>query len=509
MSDRDFLQQLPELILLVRRDGSLLRVEGGRGVPALRALGSWQGDVFEPAWPDEVAVLLAQLVRRAIADRGRCAASCSIAGERFDIRASALAQDRAACIIAPADAAPETDRRAAPAAAGAPGPELDRRGFLRRLKQALSSARLRERPLAVAVIQIDDITELGRIITPRVSEQIVGDALKKLQQLAAARPDDEPAWTPGQLKENQLALWIESADRERLEACVSRLCVQLRQPVELGQAQFELVLHAGVAILGLDATSPQVLIEHACVAAGEARRAAATRVFFFSDTLQMKSLARMDIARELRTAIDARHFRLRYRYRHELATGRRTAWVGYVSWEHPLRGSIAPAEFLPVAQSMGLATALSRSVLHTLHEDFARLGNEADDLRLSFGALRAHALHEDFLGDVRRAILDTSLPADRLEIRLAESAAVSRDPSEFGPLRDLGVRIVADEMGRELVPLPRLAGAPLWGLQLHRGWASRLLDDELAHRLCGARAARGAGAGLHAAGQRRRYPGAS
>ncbi len=215
-------------------------------------------------------------------------------------------------------------------------------------------------------------------------------------------------------------------------------------------------------ILGLDATSPQVLVEHACVAAGEARRAAAARVFFFSDTLQMKSLARMDIARELRTAIDARHFRLRYRYRHELATGRRTAWVGYVSWEHPLRGSIAPAEFLPVAQSMGLATALSRSVLHTLHEDFARLGNEADDLRLSFGALRAHALHEDFLGDVRRAILDTSLPAERLEIRLAESAAVSRDPSEFLPLRDLGVRIVADEMGRELVPLPRLAGAPLW-----------------------------------------------
>jgi predicted signal transduction protein with EAL and GGDEF domain len=288
------------------------------------------------------------------------------------------------------------------------------------------------------------------------------------------------------LKDNRLALWIDTADRERIEACMARLCNRLREPVELGQAQFQLVLHAGVAILGLDATSPQVLVDHACVAAAEARRAAATRAFFFSDTLKMKSLARLDIARELRMAIDARHFRLRYRFRHDLATGQRTAWVGYVGWEHPLRGSIPPSEFLPVAQSMGLATALSRSVLATLHEDFPRLAREDANLRLSFGALRAHALDEGFLTDVRRAIIDTALPAERLEIRLAESAVVSRDPSEFTALHELGVRIVADEMGRDLAPLPRLANAPLWGLQLDRAWASRLPDDPLAQRICGA-----------------------
>jgi len=501
MSDGDFLQQLPELILLVRRDGTLLRVEGGRGVPALRALGSWEEGNFRPAWPEPVAVLIAQLARRAIADRGRSVAHFDIGGEPFEIRAAALGQDRCACTILPATAAAQvTDRRAGESAA--PLREPDRRGFLRRLKEALSSARLREQPLAVAVIQIDDITELGRVIAPLVSEQIVGGALRNVLQLAADRPRGEPEWIAGQLKDNQLALCIHSADRERIEACLARLCARLREPVELGDTQFQLALHVGVAILGLDATAPQVLVEHACVAAGEARRAATARVFFFSDTLKMKSLARMDIARELRSAIEARHFRLRYRFRHDLATGKRTAWVGYVTWEHPLRGGIAAAEFLPVAQSMGLATALSRSVLHTLHEDFARLPQADAELRLSFGALRAHALDEGFLADVRRAVLDSALPAERLEIRLAESAAVSRDPSEFAPLHALGVRIVADEMGRDLVPLPRLAGAPLWGLQLDRAWASRLLQDELAHRVCGAVSgiARGLGLTLLASG---------
>jgi EAL domain-containing protein (putative c-di-GMP-specific phosphodiesterase class I) len=267
---------------------------------------------------------------------------------------------------------------------------------------------------------------------------------------------------------------------------MARLCSRLREPVSIGPAQFQLALHAGVAILGVDATSPQVLVDHASVAAGEARRAASSRVFFFSDTLKMKSLARLDIAREIHAAIEAGHFRLRYRFRHHLATGQRTAWVGYVAWTHPLRGAIPPSEFLPVAQSMGLAATLSRSVLNTLHEDFPLLNGEDPSIRLSFGALRAHALDERFLADLRRAIVDTALPAERLEIRLAESAVVSRDPSEFMPLRDLGVRIVADEMGRELVPLPRLAGAPVWGLQIDRAWGSQLPGDELAQRICAA-----------------------
>lgn len=482
--DSGLIHSLPELIAQVRRDGTLLRVDGGRGVAALRALGSWQEDVFEPAWPESVAVLIGQLARRAIADRGVSEARFGIGGDTFEIRATALSQDRCVCVMRAAAGAPAAERRSA--ASGTLQREPDRRGFLRRLKDALSAARLREKPLAVAVIQIEDVTELGRVIAPRVSEQIVRTALQNAAAWAAARPEGEPGRELGQLKDNQLAMWVDSADRERIEACVAEVCAQLREPVLVGQTQFQLALHAGVAILGVDATAPQVLLDHACVAAAEARRAASSRIFFFSDTLKLKSLARLDIARELRMAIDAGHFRLRYRYRHELASGVRTAWVGYVSWTHPLRGVIPPAEFLPVAQSMGLATALSRSVLHTLPEDFARLANEDPALRLSFGALRAHALDEGFITDVRRAIVDAALPAQRLEIRLAESAAVSRDPAEFGPLRDLGVRMVADEMGRELVPLPRLAAAPIWGLQLDRAWGSRLLQDPLAQRVCGA-----------------------
>jgi len=477
MSALDLLHDLPELILQLRRDGSMIQCAGGRGVAALQPLGSWQDGAFVPHWPGEVSTLLAQLSRRAISDRSTCDAAADIAGQRFEIRATALGMDRCVCILRPAADAPDRRGRTA----DPPGP--DRRGFLRQLRNALSVARLRETPLAVAVIRIEDVTELGRVIAAGVSEQILRAALANA--LAVARVPEHPAWEVGQLKDDQLALWIESSDRDQIDAVVAALCARLREPVSMGQAQFNLDLHAGVAVLGLDASTPQALLEHAAVAAAEARRAASAAVMFFSDTLKMRSLARLDVAREMRDAIDQGHFRLRYRARHDLVSGQRTAWVGYVNWRHPLRGSIAPRDFLPVAQTMGLATALSRSVLHSLHEDFAALAAD-DPLPVSFGALRAHALDGAFLGDVRQAILEHDLPADRLEIRLAEGAVVSRDPAEFLPLRDLGVRLVADELGRDVIPLPRLAGAPVWGLQLDRRWAGGVVADPLARRISGA-----------------------
>jgi hypothetical protein len=191
-------------------------------------------------------------------------------------------------------------------------------------------------------------------------------------------PGAEPWWYLGQLSESLLALVLQSSDRAAIEGCLAGLCSSLREPVAIGGAQFHLTPYAGVAVLGQDASSPKLLLDHARAAASEARCSGASEVRFFTDTLRLKSLARLDIARELREAIANRDIRLRYVGRHELASKRRVTWVGYLRWLHPLRGEIRPAEFLKVAEATGLATDLSRAVLAGLNEDFAGLAAAAD-----------------------------------------------------------------------------------------------------------------------------------
>jgi EAL domain-containing protein (putative c-di-GMP-specific phosphodiesterase class I)/GGDEF domain-containing protein len=482
---------LPDLVMLVRRDGVILSQVGGCAVAAIRPPADAVGKSLKAVWPESPAGLIVQLARRAIAQRTTLEISFQNAALIYEARVSAQGPDRAICVIRAAlpGAAPEDllnsdeTRR----------PQLDRRGFLQRFQQTLSLSTISEKPAAVAVIHVDGVADIARVVDAKVSEQVLSAAILRLpaeSPRAAGQGEDKGegqgfTWYLGQLNETLLALVIETTNRDAIEACVERLCSCLREPVNIGDATFHLTPYAGVAILGQDATSPKSLIEHARAAATEARRSGSAHAKFFSDTLNLRSLARLDVARELRDAIANRDIQLRYTGRHDLATGRLAAWVGYLRWMHPLRGEVHPIEFLGVAETTGLAAALSLAVLQSVREDFAAAAPYLDpDVRISFGALRHHILNDDFVDDIRRFLDEGAVPASRLELRISERAFTVLDPSVCKSLDELGVRLVVDEVGRGMASMDRLARAPIWGLQLDRAWVTAVRSDEVALKVC-------------------------
>jgi EAL domain-containing protein (putative c-di-GMP-specific phosphodiesterase class I)/GGDEF domain-containing protein len=473
MSHDPLLELLPDLVLLMRRDGTVVSRGGGRQVAALRQT---------PEWSDATTALLKLLVRRSIAQRTTVESRFEDDGREYTVRVSAQGPDRALTVIRAV--LPGSPEAASEATGEHPRPQLDRRGFLKRLKESMSVATLREKSFAVAVLYIDGIPDIAQIIAARVSEQIMSVAIMRLSAQAQENADAEPKWYLGQLGENVLALVIDTAEREAVDACVSRVCQSLREPLTAGGTEFRIKPFAGAAILGLDASTPKTLLDHARAAAAEARRTGSSDIIFHSDTLQLRALARLDLARELREAIANGDIRFRYVGRHELRTGRLIACVGYLRWEHPLRGEIRPAEFLRVAESTGLATALSRSALQTLCDDFAVYSKTWDpDVRISFGALRDHLFHQDFLADMDRALAER-VPGDRLELRIAEKAFVTRDPGDFHLLQKRGVQLVVDEVGRDLGSISSLARVPVAGLQLDRAWVTAIRSDAVARKVC-------------------------
>jgi EAL domain-containing protein (putative c-di-GMP-specific phosphodiesterase class I) len=295
-----------------------------------------------------------------------------------------------------------------------------------------------------------------------------------------------PGWYLGQLSESLLAVVLESADREAITGRVTEICASLSEPIRAGDAEFHLTPYAGVAILGQDASSPKLLLEQARIATMEARRSGSAQApGFFTDTVKLRTLARLDLARELRNAIAGGEIRLRYTGRHELPGGRLTGCVGYLRWPHPLRGEIRPAEFLRVAAATGLSAALSRAVLGRLREDFALLAARCEpEVCISFGALRHHVLHEEFVDDVARLLADGGIPAQRLELRIAEKVFIMREPAHFEALKRLGIRLLVDEVGRDMGSLDALARAPIWGMQLDRAWVAALRTDPIARKVC-------------------------
>lgn len=474
---------LPDLALLVRRDGVLLSYVGGCSVQSLCPANGSQGQNLESVWPAAIAEIIKQLTRRAIAIREPAEAEFTDGAARYEARAIPQSPDRVICTIrlslAATDSANPTTR------AGAPATHLDRRGFLRRLKESMSVASLKEQPLAVAIVRVDGVLDISQVIDSKVSDQVIGTAIRRIPQRPEDSSGNEPPWYMGQFAENLLVVVFDSSNRDLIEACVTRLCANLREPIQFGDAVFHLTPYAGVAILGQDALSPKTLLDHARAAAIEARRSGSARIYFFSDTLKLRSLARLDIARELRDAITNRDVRLRYAGRHDLATGRLVALVGYLQWMHPLRGEVRPAEFLSVAETTGLSAALSRSVLQCLRDDFAMFESQFEaDVRISFGALRHHILADNFFAEIRDFLAQNAVPPERLELRIAERSYVTQEVGLWHSLAGLGVQLTVDEVGRKMSSLDLLARAPLWGMQLDRSWVASLEHDPAALKVC-------------------------
>jgi EAL domain-containing protein (putative c-di-GMP-specific phosphodiesterase class I)/GGDEF domain-containing protein len=466
------IDSLPDLVVLVRRDGIILDHGGGRSVFHLKMNRESNGKGLAHVWPQAVADLVIRLLRRAITLRASTEAAFEDDGRQYEARLNAHGSDRALCVIR---AAPAGGREELDLAGERLRPRLDRRGFLRRFDDAVSLATLREKPAAVAVIHIEGAAAIAQSMDAQIAEQIMNIAILRMPG----------SWFLGQLSDTAVALILETSDRDSIEASIADLCANLREPILLGDASFRLTPFAGVAILGQDANSAKILLDQARAAAGEAQRRGSANACFFTDTVQLRSLARLDTARELREAIENREVRLRYAGRHDLATGRLVSWVGYLRWIHPIRGEVRPIEFLRIAESTGLATALSRAALCCLQEDFGALAARWEaDVRISFGAMRHHVLHEDFAGDIANLLASGTLPAQRLELRIAEKTFIACDPAALERLRHLGVRLVVDEVGRGFASLDGLARAPIWGLQLDRAWVTALRSDAVALKVC-------------------------
>jgi EAL domain-containing protein (putative c-di-GMP-specific phosphodiesterase class I)/GGDEF domain-containing protein len=477
---------LPDLVVLVKRDGVILSHMGGRGVATLALPPEAVGRRLDTIWPESIATCIRQTVRRAIAQRTTLDTFFTAADVRYELRTTAQGPGRALCVIRAAGTGSTTDEAAGPDELTQS--RFDRRGFLNRFHDTLSEAVIQEKPAALALIHLDGIADIERAFDAKISEQVLSSAILRLPH-EVSRPqknDNELGEYLGQLSADILALVMASADRDAIETCVSRVCASLGEPVPIGDATFQLTPYAGVSILGQDGSSPRSLLDKARSACAEARRSNSSRVFFFSDTLKLRSLQRLDIAREMRDAIANREIALRYSGRHELASGRLVAHVGYLKWTHPLRGELTPGEFLGVAETTGLAPALSRALLAGLRDDFTALrATLPPDVRVSFGALRHHLLQDDFVDDIGRFLAESGMPASRLELRIAERTFASMNASICQSLGSFGIQIVVDEVGRGFASsLDRLARAPIWGLQLDRAWTTALRTDEVALKVC-------------------------
>ena len=497
--DSDIAKSLPDLALIVRRDGVILSCVGGNAVRGLNA-GEEEipGRTLDSLWPASIATHVLQTVRRILKTRKSAQQRYQDGDLKLEMRFQVQGFDRVLIVCRDlGEGATANDSGLYPQGASAMLPHRD--GFEKSLRMALDMAALREDTVGVALVHIGGYVTYQRVFDSALANRLLESAAKVIvENLPEGRTN-----LPRVARVSDDVIGVVLTDiRSRADAdsVVDALVTALKHPVDLDGQIFQLAPQIGVTLSGTDGARAIELIERALTTLDSGRRQGEHRaVTFYSDTLRLASLTRLDWQQELSQALQNDELELHYQPRLLLATREIIALEAFLRWPHKIRGMVPTSEFLPIAELSGLSVQLGRWVLRRAFRDLATLAERGyPHIRLSVNVGRQYLSAESLAEDVANSSKESGIEPSRLDLEITEQM-LSTGRSGLAALHKLrgqGVRVLIDDFGTGYVSLGKLRSSPLDGIMIDRSFVEEVGHDHEARAVCRAAIALGHAFGL-------------
>ncbi|MCM4076627.1 putative bifunctional diguanylate cyclase/phosphodiesterase [Paractinoplanes hotanensis] len=224
---------------------------------------------------------------------------------------------------------------------------------------------------------------------------------------------------------------------------------------------------------------PATLLSNADIAMYEAKRRGKGTSVSFSDEMGARTAADAEITRDLATAVDAGEFTLVYQPIVSLDDLRMTGVEALIRWNHPTRGLVSPAEFIPLAERSGHIVAIGAWALREACRQVARWRADfpgAYDLTVGVNVAGRQLRSPGFVDEVAAVLRDTGLPPNQLSIEVTETAVLDDEESSAAllGLRALGLRLALDDFGTAASSLGLLLTVPVTTLKLDRSFVESI-----------------------------------
>ena len=272
-------------------------------------------------------------------------------------------------------------------------------------------------------------------------------------------------------------------DTNSARAFVDQLRDALLRPIKFNG--IELFVHARIGVTVDDAsTSPESLLRNADIALARAKQQRAGRgVEFYNSDMRTQTNARFALVNDLHRALERNEFALRYQPIIRLADDRVVGAEALIRWDHPERGLMSPAEFIPLAEDTGLIVEIGAWVLDHACKQLRRLSDahpELADLGMAVNVSVKQLRSIGIVNTVIDAVTEAGITPNRLTIEMTESVFVDdldaiRDV--LTKLRTLGVRIAVDDFGTGYSSLAYLKHLPLDTLKIDQSFVEGLATD--------------------------------
>ena len=331
-------------------------------------------------------------------------------------------------------------------------------------------------------------TERGEIVAVHLFDldrfKIVNDTLghpagDKLLQMAADRLRSivRGADTVSRMGGDEFAVvQVALADPTDGAALAHRIIARLSEPYEIDGHQAIIGASVGIAI-GQDGSTPDQLVRNADLALYGAKADGRGTVRFFEVEMHAQVQERLNLEQNLRNALVAREFELHYQPLVDLATDSITGFEALIRWHHPDQGLLAPDEFIPLAEEIGLINPIGEWVLREACTTAARWPSH---LRVAVNLSPIQFRSPGLVHSIAEALGMSGLSPDRLELEITEGTLLEDSEATLAvlyQLRELGVRVAIVGFGTGYSSLNYLQSFPFDRIKIDRSFIKDIAES--------------------------------
>jgi len=348
--------------------------------------------------------------------------------------------------------------------------------ILDRAEQLLARARRNGQPVTALFIDLDNFKDVNDTLGHGAGDHLLQAVADRFQ--STVRESD----SVGRFGGDEFVVLTDGRSPDTgPEVLVERLRQALRAPVPLpGLENVGISVSASIGVASGVYPSATELLRDADTALYRAKASGKDRCAHFAPAMQLALQNRIELTRDLRTAVEDRQFFLVFEPLFDLDTLRVRGVESLLRWQHPVRGVVGPVEFISTLEETGGILELGGWILHEACRQAARLRQRHGDLSVSVNVSTRQLETDAFLDDVERALRATDLPPHALTLEITETALMRDAEAAVGrlqSLKELGIRLSIDDFGTGYSSLAYLQRFPVDEVKVDRSFVSSMAES--------------------------------
>ncbi|TXH32460.1 MAG: GGDEF and EAL domain-containing protein [Rhodospirillaceae bacterium] len=337
--------------------------------------------------------------------------------------------------------------------------------FHDRLNHAIARSKRGATTVAVLCMDLDRFKNVNDLSGHAAGDELLRQVAKRLN--ASVRAED----TVARLSGDEFAIVQVGVNHPDGPAVLAdRLVKAMAKPFDLGGQQTIIGTSIGISLFPGDGDKGDELVRAADTALYRAKSAGRGTFRFFEAQMDMRLQERRLLERDLRQALATNQLEVHYQPLVDCDQVKVLGFEALVRWTHPERGSISPAEFIPLAEESGLIIPLGAWVLRTACTEAATW---PDDKIIAVNLSPAQFRHADLAREVLTILDETGLAAHRLELEITEGVLIDdtdRTLETLSAFKEAGVRISLDDFGTGYSSLSYLQRFPFDKIKIDRSF---------------------------------------